>query len=102
LKVLEKELSDSLKENKNYSNKLVEMLTENMKIKENNENLISSNSAKTSRIQELENIIKNQDIGIQSLSDNEVYLKTNISKVEKENFKLNEYFLNLIINFVGV
>jgi len=88
--VLEKELSESIKENKNYSNKLVEMLTENMKLKENNENLINQNSAKQNRISELENIIRNQDIAIKTLTDNESYLKVNISKLEKDNFKLNE------------
>ena len=66
------------------------MLTENMRLKENNENLINQNSAKQNRISELENIIKNQDIAIQTLTDNESYLKVNISKVEKENFKMNE------------
>lgn len=88
--MLEKELSESIKENKNYSNKLVEMLTENMKLKENNENLINQNSAKQNRISELENIIRNQDIAIKTLTDNESYLKVNISKLEKDNFKLNE------------
>jgi len=66
------------------------MLTENMKLKENNENLINQNSAKQNRISELENIIRNQDIAIKTLTDNESYLKVNISKLEKDNFKLNE------------
>ena len=41
---LEKELSNSLKENKNYSSKFVETLTENMKMKENMDYLINQNN----------------------------------------------------------
>jgi len=87
---LEIELQKTLKENKNYSNKLLELLTENLKLKENNEKLLSQNSSKHDRICELEIIIKNQEVAIQTFTENEAYLKVNISTVEKENFKLNE------------
>ncbi len=66
------------------------MLTENMKLKENNEHIINQNFARAKRISELEEILINQESAISTLTENESYLKTNISTLEKDVFKLNE------------
>ena len=88
---LEKELAKILKENKIYANKLVEMMSDNIKLKETNEIMTAKNRQMNKRVNEVEEMLKSFQITNKTLSENECYLKQSISYAEKENFILNEY-----------
>lgn len=87
---LEKELNEKVKELSNNSGKLVEFLTENMKMKEQIEQLTSQNNSKQTRIIELEQIVKEQDDEIIKLREHIDYLRKDNSVLEKQNMSLND------------
>ena len=83
-------MADTLRENKINSSKILELVTDNYKMKENIDNLNKQIATKTSRILELEQIIKDQDDQLNKLNgDNSFYKSENI-KLEKQNISLNE------------
>jgi hypothetical protein len=90
IQTLEKELSDTLKENKTNSSKLLEILTDNLKMKDTNDSLSKQLATKTSRIIELEQIVKEQDDLINKLRDDNAFYKSENIKLEKQNISLNE------------
>ena len=83
-------MKNSIRDCKTNSDKLMEMLSENRDLKENNESLFKQNSAKQNRIIELENIIRNQEYSIQKLNENEAEIETVISDLKKEKAKILE------------
>jgi chromosome segregation ATPase len=88
---LEKELSDSLKENKINSNKLVDIISDNLKMKDTNDSLTKQLSTRTARLIELEQIVKEQDEQLIKLREDTVFLKSENTKLEKQNISLNEH-----------
>jgi hypothetical protein len=88
---LEKELSDTLKENKVNSNKLVDIISDNLRMKDTNDNLNKQCITKTARIIELEQIVKEQDDELVKLRGDVVFLKSENTKLEKQNISLNEH-----------
>ena len=91
---LEKELSNSLKENKNFSSKFLDTVTENVKFKENCDYLTNQNVIKQNRINELDEIVKNFEKENQRLSNELSTCKNEMSKLELKNLDLNEYLSN--------
>ena len=87
---LEKELSDSLRENKINSSKIIELVTENYKMKDTNDNLNKQIATKTSRILELEQVVREQDDQLNKLSQDNSFYKSENIKLEKQNISLNE------------
>jgi len=90
-------MANILKENKKYSTKLLEVMSENNNLKDKYEIVLSQNKAYKRRLAELEKrvtktdeIKKNYEIAVKTFNDNESYLKRSISSVEKENYDLNE------------
>jgi len=87
---LEKELSNSLKENKTFSSKFFDTLTENMKFKENLDYLTNQNAIKQNRINELDEIVKNFEAENILLNNCLKNLKIEMIELEKKNLNLNE------------
>ena len=87
---LERELNETMKENKNTSGKLCEILTDKMMMKDQIDSLSKQNSIKQSRIQELEEIVGNQDAEINKLREDNNFLKNENAKLERQNITLNE------------
>ncbi len=59
-------------------------------LKEKYINLVNLNSSQQNRISELEDIVRNQEKEIQTLTDSQANLKTILFKAENLNEKLNE------------
>lgn len=87
---LEKELNETMKENKVTSNKLLESLTDKMSMKDQIDNLTKQNSTYKSRIQELEDIVNSQDNEINKLREDNKFLKSENAKLSNQNVSLNE------------
>jgi hypothetical protein len=87
---LEKELTETIKENKTTSSKLCEILTDKLKMKDEIDTLTKQNITRHSRIMELEEIVKNQDAEISKLKGDNQFLKSENSKLEKQNISMNE------------
>jgi WD40 repeat protein len=90
VQILEKELNETMKENKTTSSKLCEILTDKMMMKDQIDNLTKSNNTKQARLLELEEIVKVQDIELNKLRDDNQFLKGDNVKLEKQNIALNE------------
>lgn len=90
VQLLEKELSSSLKENKNFSSKFFDTLTENMKYKENIDYLNIQNSTKQKRINELDEIVKKLEKENTQLTFDLNLVRAEMSLFEKNNQDLNE------------
>lgn len=97
IQVLERELTDSMKENKSTSNKLLEILTDNLRLKDTNENLNKQNITKQARLLELEQIVKEQDEQLHKFREDNQFLKGENAKLEKQNISLNENLNKKII-----
>jgi hypothetical protein len=91
---LEKELSNSLKENKNFSSKFLDTVTDNVKLKENCDYLTNQNVIKQNRINELDEIVKNFENENNRLTNELTSCKSEMSKLELKNHDLNEYLNN--------
>lgn len=87
---LEKELTDSMRDNNLKSTKLCEILTDKMLMKDQLDNLTNQNATKSSRILELESIVRAQDDQINKLNDDVSYLKAENGKLERLNITLND------------
>lgn len=87
---LEKELNETMKENKSTSGKLLEILTEKMKMKDTIDSLTKQSVTKQQRVLELEEIVKSQDEQLIKLREDNQFLKTENGKIEKQNITLNE------------
>jgi hypothetical protein len=87
---LEKELTETIKENNNTSGKLCEILTDKLKMKDEIDTLTKQNNTRHSRILELEEILKNQDTEITKLKEDIQFLKSENGKLEKQNISMNE------------
>jgi hypothetical protein len=90
VQALEKELSDTLRENKVSSNKLVDIISDNLRMKDTNDSLSKQCITKTARIVELEQIVKEQDDELNKLRGDVAFLKGENTKLEKQNISLNE------------
>lgn len=88
---LEKELSNSLKESKNFSSKFIDTVTENVKLKENCDYLTNQNLMKQNRINELDEIVKNFENENRVLTNELITCKSEMNKLELKNIELNEY-----------
>jgi predicted RNase H-like nuclease (RuvC/YqgF family) len=87
---LEKELSNSLKENKNFSSKFLDTMTENVRLKENYDHMTNQNVIKQNRINELDEIVKNFENENQRLGSELTTCKNEMNKLESKNRELNE------------
>jgi len=87
---LEKELTETIKENKSTSSKLCEILTDKLRMKDEIDTLTKQNITRQSRIIELEEIVKNQDAEITKLKEDIQFLKSENGKLEKQNISMNE------------
>jgi WD40 repeat protein len=87
---LEKELTETIKENNSTSNKLCEILTDKIRMKDEIDTLTKQNNTRHARILELEEIVNNQDREISKLKEDIRFLKSENAKLEKQNISMNE------------
>jgi hypothetical protein len=97
IQLLEKELNESMRENKNTSGKMFEILSDKMRMKDQVDSLTKQTVTRQARILELEEIVKTQDEQLIKLRDDNQFLKTENGKLEKQNISLNENLNKKII-----
>lgn len=86
---LEKELNESIKENKVSSTKLFDIITENMKLKDNLSQSVKSNESKQHRINELDQILNTMDMDLQNLKRDISFLKSENHRLENMNVEIS-------------
>lgn len=86
---LEKELNDSIKENKVSSTKLYDIVTENMKLKDQLTQAIKQKEDQQNRINELDDLMAKMDNQIIQLKQDNERLKLENNKLENQNINLN-------------
>lgn len=86
---LEKELNDSIKENKVSSTKLYDIVTENMKLKDQLTQAIKQKEDQQNRINELDDVMAKMDHQIIQLKQDNERLKLENNKLENQNINLN-------------
>jgi hypothetical protein len=97
VQTLEKELNETMKENKTTSTKLCEILTDKMSMKDQIESLSKQNNTRLARILELEEIVKTQDSELNKLRDDNQFLKSENAKISRQNITLNDNLNSKIV-----
>lgn len=86
---LEKELLETNKENKNSHAKLFEIVSENMKLKDQLSQLLKQKDEKQTKINELEEVISKLEKESAALKDDNSKLKLENNKLDQQNLNLN-------------